>query len=241
MTDQIILINKPFRWTSFDVVGKVRNVLTQQKKSAGSGIKVQKVKVGHAGTLDPLATGLLILCTGKMTKRISEIQDAEKEYVATITIGSTTASYDLETELSEAVDYSYVTEEMIRKAVEKFTGKILQTPPAHSAVKVNGVRAYEKARKGETVDIKPKEVHITEFEITAIELPKINARIVCTKGTYIRSLAHDFGRELGCGAHLSSLCRTRIGNYLLKDAFLMDDFIKKHQSKGNLSAEIASA
>jgi tRNA pseudouridine55 synthase len=245
MTGEIILINKPFRWTSFDVVRKLRNVLS---KSAWGGTmqhehapkRSPKFKIGHAGTLDPLATGLLILCTGKMTKKISEIQDAEKEYTATFTVGSTTPSYDLETELSEVSDYSQITGEIIMDTVKKFTGKILQTPPAHSAVKIGGVRAYTKARKGEAVEIKPKEVHIREFEITAFRLPEIDVRIVCTKGTYIRSLAHDFGHELGCGAHLSALCRTRIGNYLIKDAFTVDSFISQYQSENSFISEIAS-
>ncbi len=240
MTDQIILINKPFRWTSFDVVRKVRNLLTSNMKLANPEFRIRNFKVGHAGTLDPLATGLLILCTGKMTKRISEIQDAEKEYIGSFMIGSTTPSYDLETEVSEVQDYSTITEQIVRETAKKLTGKILQTPPAHSAVKIGGVRAYTKARKGESVELKSKEVHIKEFEITAIDLPRIDVRVVCTKGTYIRSLANDFGKELGCGAHLSALCRTRIGNYLIKDSFLMEDFISQYQSENNLSREVVS-
>jgi tRNA pseudouridine55 synthase len=245
MTGEIILINKPFRWTSFDVVRKLRNVLSKpamgrMTQHEHPSTRNPKFKIGHAGTLDPLATGLLILCTGKMTKKISEIQDAEKEYTATFAIGSTTPSYDLETELSEAADYSHVNEKIIMDAVRKFTGKILQTPPAHSAVKIGGVRAYTKARKGEVVEIKAKEVHIREFEITAFRLPEIDVRIVCTKGTYIRSLAHDFGHELGCGAHLSALCRTRIGNYLIKDALTVDSFISQYQPENSFSSEIAS-
>jgi tRNA pseudouridine55 synthase len=240
MTDQIILINKPFRWTSFDVVRKLRNVISKPVSANVPFSGKQKLKIGHAGTLDPLATGLLVICTGKMTKRISEIQDAEKEYTASFIIGSTTPSYDLETEVSEAMDYSHVTESVIRETAKKLTGKIQQTPPAHSAVKINGVRAYTKARKGERVEIKPKEVHIRDFEIMAIEFPRIDVRVVCSKGTYIRSLADDFGRELGCGAYLSALCRTRIGIYQVKDALSVDDFIS-YQTKNNLSEEIASA
>ena len=203
--NQIILINKPLRWTSFDVVRKVRNVLS---KYSGSEEKTQtpnyklptkNYKVGHAGTLDPLATGLLVLCTGSFTKKISEIQGAEKEYTGTFTIGSITDSYDLETEVSAEKNYSHITEELIIKAVKKFTGKQFQTPPAHSAVKIGGIRAYTKARKGEDVEIAAKEVDINEFEIVAIDLPRIDIRVVCSKGTYIRSLAHDFGKELECG------------------------------------------
>lgn len=222
------------------MVRKVRNLLTSSLRSTNPGLRTN-VKVGHAGTLDPLATGLLILCTGKMTKRISQIQDAEKEYTGSFIIGSTTASYDLETEIREVQDHAHITEQMILDTAKKLTGKILQTPPAHSAVKIGGVRAYTKARKGELVEIKPKEVDIREFEITAIDLPRIDVRVVCTKGTYIRSLANDFGKELGCGAHLSSLCRTRIGTFLLKDSFLMEDFISQYQSENNFREEIASA
>jgi len=238
MTGEIILINKPFRWTSFDVVKKLRNILSKSTSDApGSN---RKLKIGHAGTLDPLATGLLVLCTGKMTKMISEIQGADKEYTASITIGSTTPSYDLETELGEIKGYSHVSEKMIVETKEKFTGKILQTPPAHSAVKIGGVRAYTKARKGETVEIKPKEVHIKEFEITGIDLPRIDIRIVCTKGTYIRSLAHDFGQALGCGAHLSALCRTRIGQYSLENASVIEDFFNHSDTKSNIHEAIKS-
>lgn len=229
-SNQIILINKPLRWTSFDAVRKVKNILTKHSTS--------KLKVGHAGTLDPLATGLLVICTGNFTKKITDIQSSEKEYTGSFTIGATTASYDLETEVSESISYNHVSEELISETVKKFTGKIMQTPPAHSAVKVNGVRAYEKARKGQSFEIASREIEIKEFEVTSIELPLINVRVVCSKGTYIRSLANDFGRELGCGAYLSSLCRTRIGEYFLKDALTMEDFISQYSSETSFSEEI---
>jgi tRNA pseudouridine55 synthase len=209
--DQIILINKPLRWTSFDVVKKVRNIIKEKK-------------VGHAGTLDPLATGLLILCSGKMTKQIAEIQAGEKEYTGTFTLGATTPSFDLETAISNERDYSFVTDAMIADAAKSFTGVQQQLPPVYSAVKVNGQRAYESARKGEDIVIAPKIVEIKEFEITGIDLPQVHIRIVCSKGTYIRSLANDFGKKLGCGAYLSALCRTRIGEYLLKEASSIEAF-----------------
>jgi tRNA pseudouridine55 synthase len=210
-TGQIILINKSLRWTSFDVVKKVRNLIKEKK-------------VGHAGTLDPLATGLLILCSGKMTKQISGIQADEKEYTGTFTLGATTPSFDLETTISNECDCSFVTETMIADAVKSFVGMQQQLPPVYSAVKVNGKRAYESARAGEDVVIAPKEIEIKEFEITAVDLPQIHFRVVCTKGTYIRTLANDFGKQLGCGAYLAALCRTRIGEYLLKDALSIEAF-----------------
>ena len=234
--DQIILINKPLRWTSFDVVKKVKNVLTNELYQKEG--KKAWLKVGHAGTLDPLATGLLILCTGKMTRKISGIQDAEKEYSGSFVLGSTTASYDLETEKSEAVSISHLTEKMILDAVEKFKGKIQQIPPAHSAVKVDGVRAYTRARKGQLVELEAKEVHIRNFEITNIVLPRVDFIVVCSKGTYIRSLVHDLGSMLGCGAYLSSLCRDRIGEYSLVDSMSMDDFISKYSSETKLSLQM---
>lgn len=236
LTGQLILIDKPFRWTSFDVVKKVKNVLVNSRTES----RQSKLKVGHAGTLDPLATGLLILCTGNMTKKISIIQDAEKEYSGSFVIGSTTPSYDLETALIEGSAYDHMTREKIEETTSAFRGKILQTPPAHSAVKVNGVRAYAKARKGQPVDLEPKEVHIKEFEITGMDLPRIDFRVICSKGTYIRSLANDFGKALGCGAHLSSLCRTRIGEYFLKDALSMDDFISQYSSETKVPLHLIS-
>jgi len=211
---RILLINKPYNWTSFDAVKYIRKALGGEK-------------IGHAGTLDPLATGLLILCTGKMTKKISEIQDAEKEYTGTFTVGAITSSYDLETERTDQKDFSHITPEVIKAAVQKLTGEIDQVPPPHSAVKIGGRRAYAMARNEETFELKSKKVLISEFEITGIQLPEVSFRIVCSKGTYIRSIAHDFGKLLGCGAHLSSLCRTRIGNFFLKDATEPSAFSRK--------------
>ena len=212
---QVMLIDKPLDWTSFDVVRKVRNM-----------IKIKKV--GHAGTLDPLAKGLLILCTGKFTKKINEYMAKEKEYTGTITLGASTPTYDLESEPVDPCSVDHLTEEIIRSATIKFTGPILQVPPIHSAIKINGKRVYELARKGQDVELEPRPVTIHEFEITAINLPEVNFRIVCSTGTYIRSIANDFGRELGVGGYLSKLCRTRIGEFKLEDAMSMDqvkDFV----------------
>lgn len=207
--DRVLLINKPLEWTSFDVVNKLRN-------------KLKIKKIGHAGTLDPLATGLLILCTGKMTKRIDEFQAQEKEYTGTFVIGQTTPSHDLETEVSAPTEIGHITDDLIKQTAQKFTGVIQQIPPAHSAIKIDGKRAYALARKGEDVILKPREVFVSIFEITEIEKPKVRFRIVCSKGTYIRSLARDFGTELGTGAYLAELCRTRIGEFKLADAQELD-------------------
>lgn len=212
----VILIDKPLEWTSFDVVSKVRNT-----------IRVKKV--GHAGTLDPLATGLLILCTGKMTKKIDEYQAREKEYEGALVLGKTTPSCDLETEVDQEFDISGITEEMIRKNVQPFIGTIQQVPPAFSAIKVDGVPLYKKARKGETVEVKPREVTITEFEITEIQLPIVKFRVVCSKGTYIRSLVRDFGTALGNGAYMSGLRRTRIGDFRINEAEQLVDFVEKNK------------
>ncbi len=208
---KVLLFNKPKDWTSFDAVKKVRNLCRTKK-------------VGHAGTLDPLATGLLIICTGPKTKEIQFIQADEKEYTGTFFLGATTPSYDLETEVEKTFDISHIDESKIKYATEKFIGKILQIPPLHSAVKVNGQRAYKMARRGDDHVLDAKEVFIREFEITNIQLPLVDFRVVCSKGTYIRSLANDFGKDLNAGAYLQSLCRTRIGNYLLKDAWEIKDF-----------------
>ncbi|UKJ07036.1 tRNA pseudouridine(55) synthase TruB [Solitalea lacus] len=204
---QVLLINKPYKWTSFDVVGKIRNAF-----------KPVKLKVGHAGTLDPLAKGLLIICTGKFTKRIDEYQAQEKEYTGTMILGATTPSYDMETEVDVQYDFRHITQEQILANTQHFIGEIEQVAPAHSALKINGERAYEKARRGEEVILKSRKITITEFEITRIELPEIDFRVVCSKGTYIRSLAHDFGKKLDNGAYLSALRRTRIGNFRIEDA-----------------------
>jgi tRNA pseudouridine55 synthase len=233
MTGQIILINKPYRWTSFDVVRKVRNALQQQIKKEPGYVNKKKIeiKVGHAGTLDPLATGLLVICTGSLTKKISEIQDAEKEYTGTFFLGATTPSYDLETEITEIVSTSHITEEQLRVTSEKFLGKQIQTPPVHSAVKVDGKRAYARARKGEEVIIKPREIQIREFEITSVNLPLVSFRVVCSKGTYIRSLADDFGKALGVGAYLNSLCRVRIGDFSVNESLDPQEFINQLPDK----------
>jgi tRNA pseudouridine55 synthase len=204
-TGRVLLINKPFQWTSFDVVNKLR-------------YKLKTKKIGHAGTLDPLATGLLIICVGKMTKRIEEFMGLEKEYTGKFVLGQTTPSYDLETAVSEAKDISKITDEMIHDAVGPFIGTINQLPPMHSAIRIGGKRAYEFARKGADIELKPREVQIHKFEITSISLPEVSFRIVCSKGTYIRSIARDFGNALQVGAYLSALCRTRIGTFLLSDA-----------------------
>lgn len=205
---EVLLLNKPYQWTSFDVVGKLRN-----------SFKPLKLKVGHAGTLDPLATGLLIICTGKLTKQIDTFQAEEKEYTGTFTLGATTPSYDLETEIDQTFDISNLTDELILANCKHFIGDLEQYPPAHSAIKVDGERLYLKARRGEEVTLKTRKVNISEFEITRIELPEVDFRVVCSKGTYIRSLAKDFGEKLGNGAYLSKLRRTRSGNFKIEDAF----------------------
>ncbi len=207
---EVLLINKPFQWTSFDVIRKIRNL-------------VKTKKVGHAGTLDPLATGLLIVCTGKFTKRINEFVAAEKEYTGDFTLGATTPTYDLESEPENFKDYSLLTNSLIHEATKKFTGEILQTPPIHSAIKKDGKRAYELARQGKEVKLEARKIAIKEFEITSVALPVVSFRVVCSTGTYIRSLANDFGAELGCGAYLSKLCRTRIGGFSLEKSANMQE------------------
>lgn len=202
---RVLLIDKPLYWTSFDVVRKIRN-LTKTKK------------VGHAGTLDPLATGLLIVCTGKFTKKINDYMAQEKEYTGTITLGATTPTYDLESEPQNFKETALLTDEDVYNGTKPFTGGILQTPPIHSAVKKEGKRVYELARAGHDVKLDPRPVTISEFSITKIEMPVVHFKVVCSTGTYIRSLANDFGSYLGCGGYLSSLCRTRIGNFLLSNA-----------------------
>jgi tRNA pseudouridine55 synthase len=211
---KVLLINKPLEWTSFDAVRKIRNL-----------IRIKKV--GHAGTLDPLATGLLIVCTGKFTKRINEFMAQEKEYTGTFTIGATTPTYDLESAPENITPIDAITPENIHDATKPFIGNIMQVPPAHSAIKIEGKRVYELARQGKEVKLEPRPVTIKEFDITHIELPVVHFRVVCSTGTYIRSLANDFGKELGCGAYLSSLCRTRIGIFSLQDAMSIDEFKKQ--------------
>ena len=211
LSGQIFLINKPLGWTSFDVVKKIKNLIR-------SKYKLKKIKVGHAGTLDPLATGLLIVCTGKYTKKISEIQGQEKTYTGSITLGGTTPSYDLETKIDSNYETIHITEQLIKNTALKFTGNIKQKPPVFSALKKDGERLYLKARRGEKVEIKSRDVKINSFDITDIEMPKLYFQITCSKGTYIRSIAHDFGSALKSGGHLSKLCRTKIGEYQLKNA-----------------------
>ena len=201
---QVMLINKPIGWTSADVVKKIRNRV--------------HTKVGHAGTLDPLATGLLILCTGKFTKKISEYMSQEKEYTGTITLGATTASFDLETTPENLKDFSQVDQTALLEVSKKFTGEIIQVPPIYSAIKKNGERSYDLARQGRAVTLEGRRVFIKDFEMHILELPIISFHVTCSTGTYIRSLANDVGQSLGCGAYLSSLCRTRIGNYHLENA-----------------------
>lgn len=208
-TGSVLLINKPGQWTSFDVVNKLR-------------FRLKVKKIGHAGTLDPLATGLLIVCTGKMTKRIEELMGLEKEYTGKFVLGKTTPSHDLETEVSGERDISSLTEEQIRAAAKSLTGVLQQIPPQHSAIRIGGKRAYQFARRGQDVDLKHREVEVTTFDITGIRLPEASFRIVCSKGTYIRSIARDFGNALGVGAYVTDLCRTRIGNFRLEDALTID-------------------
>ena len=216
---RVLLIDKPLNWTSFQVVNKIRWLIKQQ-------FNIKKIKVGHAGTLDPLATGLLILCTGKFTKKIETYQAQVKEYTGTFTLGATTPSYDLESEIDQKFDISEISEADILKNTQQFLGKIQQQPPIFSALKQNGKRLYEYAREGSKIDIPSRAVTIKEFEITKIELPCIEFRIVCGKGTYIRSLAHDFGRSLNNGAHLSGLRRTKIGEFRVEDAISVLEFEK---------------
>lgn len=216
---QILLIDKPLEWTSFQVVNKLRWHIRKR-------FDIKKIKVGHAGTLDPLATGLLIICTGKQTKNITEYQGQIKEYTGTFVIGSTTPSYDLETEINEHFSTAHITEELLHKTTTQFIGKIQQKPPIFSAIKKDGKRLYELARKGETTEIKSREVEITEFEITKINLPNVEFRVVCSKGTYIRSLAYDFGVALNSGAHLAVLRRTKIGDFKVEDGLSVDEFIE---------------
>jgi tRNA pseudouridine55 synthase len=214
---QLILIDKPLNWTSFQVVNKVRWLIKQQ-------FKLKKIKVGHAGTLDPLATGLLILCSGKFTKKIDTYQAQVKEYTGTITLGATTPSFDLETEVDEKFDISGISSEDIKKAALQFKGEIQQQPPVFSALKQDGKRLYTFARAGEEVEIPKRTVTISEFDITHIDLPNVDFRVVCSKGTYIRSLANDFGKALNNGAHLSALRRTKIGEFSVKDAVSIESF-----------------
>jgi tRNA pseudouridine55 synthase len=213
---KVILLNKPLHWTSFDAVSKLRSIL-------------QIKKIGHAGTLDPLATGLLIICTGKFTKKINEYMAQEKEYTGSIILGAITPTYDLESEPEQKKDISFITDEMINAATILFKGEIDQLPPKYSAIKKDGVALYELARRGEEVELKPRKITISEFEITKIELPVVYFRVVCSTGTYIRSLANDLGAVLGCGGYLGSLCRTRIGEFKVEQAIEIDSVIPRNE------------
>jgi len=219
LSGQILLIDKPFGWTSFDLVRKVKNLIRTK-------YSLKKIKVGHAGTLDPLASGLLIVCTGKATKRISEIQGQEKTYTGTITLGGTTPSYDLETEVDINYETSHLTEGLIKEVTKKFIGEIDQKPPIYSALKRGGERLYEKARRGEKIEIESRKVSVSKFEISSIENLNVHFEIKCSKGTYIRSIANDFGAALNSGGYLTKLCRTAIGDHQLSEGFDIESFEK---------------
>ncbi len=218
---------KPYEWTSFQIVSKVRYLLSKHHN-------VKRFKVGHAGTLDPLATGVLLLCTGKATKRIEELQNHTKEYVADLMLGATTASFDMEHPVNATFPYEHITEEKLRETLKKFTGEILQRPPLFSACKVEGKRAYKLARDGNDMQLAPKSIRIDEIELLAFELPKITIRVVCGKGTYIRSLARDIGEDLQSGAYLTRLERTRIGNIRIEDCINPDEFKTWLEKQKNL-------
>ena len=220
---QILLIDKPLKWSSFQAVNKLKFGLIKELKLP------KKFKIGHAGTLDPLASGLLIICTGKFTKRIEELQGQAKEYTGTITVGATTPSYDLETEINERFPTEHITEALIHEKLPQFIGEIDQKPPVFSAIKKDGKRLYESARAGIEVEIKTRKVTVSEFEITRIALPEIDFRIVCSKGTYIRSIAYDFGLALNSGGHLTALRRTKIGNYSVENGVEPEVFIEALQ------------
>lgn len=222
---EVLLIHKPYTWTSFQVVNKMKYLIKHHPSLMLDGKRVES-RIGHAGTLDPLASGLLIVCTGKQTKNIEQYQAQEKEYTGTFYLGATTPCYDKEKEIDAYFPTKHITDDLIYATTKQFIGKIQQTPPLFSAIKIGGKRAYDIAREGKTAEIKPKEITITEFEITRISLPEVDFRVVCSKGTYIRSLAYDFGIALKSGAHLTALCRTRIGSYKLADAMTLEEFEK---------------
>ena len=217
---QILLIDKPLNWSSFQAVNKLKYILKRKYELP------KKFKIGHAGTLDPLATGLLIVCTGKFTKKITEIQGQAKEYTGTFTVGATTPSYDMETEINETFPTEHITEALIRETTKQFVGEIDQKPPVFSAIKKNGIRLYEHARAGEEVEILSRKITIHEFEITRIVLPEVDFRVKCSKGTYIRSLAFDFGKALQSGGYLSVLRRTKIGEYSVENGISPEAFEK---------------
>ena len=224
---QVLLVDKPLTWTSFQVVNKLRWEIRQR-------FNIKKIKVGHAGTLDPLATGLLIICTGKQTKQIDGYQGQIKEYTGTFTLGATTPSYDLESAIDKTYPTAHITEELLHETTKQFTGEIQQKPPIFSAIKKDGKRLYELARKGETTEIKARAVTVSKFEITKINLPEVSFRIICSKGTYIRSIAFDYGKALNSGGHLSSLRRTKIGDFSVDDAVSVDGFIDALKQENTL-------
>ena len=220
ISGEIIGIDKPLGWTSFDAVKRLRGAVQRR-------LHVKKFKVGHAGTLDPLATGVLIICTGRATREIERLQNGTKEYIATIRLGATTPSFDLETEIDATYPYEHITEDMVREVLPRFTGHIMQVPPVYSAVKVDGKRAYKYARKGAEVELKAKPLVIEELEMLPSELPELRLRIVCSKGTYIRALTRDIGKALGSGAHLTALCRTRVGDVGIEDCLSVDRAVEE--------------
>jgi tRNA pseudouridine55 synthase len=217
---ELILIDKPLNWTSFDIVKKIRKTITIKCDQRG-------IKVGHAGTLDPLATGLMIICTGKLTKKILEYQELPKEYIATLILGATTPSFDLETEIDEYYSVEHVNKSLVNKTIKEFTGALNQIPPDFSAKFINGTRAYKYARKGEKISLKPSKIFIDRIEIIKFDLPVLEIKVVCSKGTYIRSLVRDIGKSLKCGAHLIKLVRTAIGEFRLDQAVSIEDFERK--------------
>ena len=219
VSGEIIGIDKPLRWTSFDAVKRLRGVIQRR-------LGVKKFKIGHAGTLDPLATGVLIVCTGKATRRIEELQSGEKEYVASLMLGATTPSFDLETDVDATFPTEHITPELIEEILPQFRGNISQIPPIYSAVKIDGKRAYKYARKGKEVELKPKELVISEIEVLKFEMPILELRVVCSKGTYIRALARDVGEALHSGAHLVGLRRTRVGDVKIEDCLSVDDAVE---------------
>lgn len=219
ISGEILVIDKPYRWTSFDAVKRLRGAVQRR-------LNAKRFKVGHAGTLDPLATGVLLVCTGRATKRIAELQEGMKEYVAEITFGATTPSYDLEKEIDATYPWEHITPELIAETLPKFQGHVMQVPPVFSAVKVDGKRAYNYARKGKEVEIKAKPLEIKELEVLSWEAPKLTLRVLCSKGTYIRALARDLGEAMNSGAHLTALRRTRVGEYTIDDAMSLDQALE---------------
>lgn len=219
ISGEILVVDKPYRWTSFDAVKRLRGAVQRR-------LNAKRFKVGHAGTLDPLATGVLLVCTGRATKRIAELQEGMKEYVAEITFGATTPSYDLEKEIDATYPWEHITPELIAETLPKFQGHVMQVPPVFSAVKVDGKRAYNYARKGKEVEIKAKPLEIKELEVLNWEAPKLTLRVLCSKGTYIRALARDLGEAMNSGAHLTALRRTRVGEYTINDAMSLDQALE---------------